>query len=630
VFRDILGTGQGANIILSTDMFCLAPPDLPASELPPGCLPPDYLLRHVVRGVRDYGNRMGVPTANGSFHFHPDFRAKPSVIVGAYGIIPEARAKKGVPECGDVIVVIGGRTGRDGIHGATFSSAEMTDRTISVNAAAVQIGNAIEEKRLADALIACRDKDLIRAVTDCGAGGFSSAIGEMGSRTGVRIDLEKAPLKYTGLAPWEIWVSESQERMVLAVRPEHVSRVIAICGHHNVEATVLGEFTDDHRLTVHANGETVCDLTMEFLHHGLPTRHLIATKPLSNLNNPSYRVMDLAERFRNALSHWNACSKEPVVRQYDHGVQGTNVLPPYGGVCGRGPNDAVVLTPILGKPYGLIVAHGLHPEFMRMDPFQGTKWAIAEALSNLVAVGGDVREAALIDNFIWPKPEAEELWSLDAAVDACVHAAQIFGIPFVSGKDSLSGTYRGSDGTVIKIPPVLCISAFGRIPDVTKTVTSDFKAPGSKIVLLGQSHEGVYPGEVPKIDLPLLLKIFERLHKLIRDGEILACHDVSDGGYAVAVAEMCFGSCYGAELGYERDAPFRYPDAFRELAGCFVIEVPFRTKPGLLFDGLPWELIGRTTTYPILDVHALGGTYFRRPVSEFLEAWQQPMKAVFP
>ncbi len=222
VFRDILGTGQGAAVIASTDVFCFAPPDLPAEEVPPGCLPPDYLLRKVVAGVRDYGNRMGIPTNNGSVQFHPDFRAKPTIIVGAYGLLPEDRAKQGTPLAGDRILALGGRTGRDGIHGATFSSTAMTSATITVNATAVQIGNAVEEKRLLDAVLACRDAGLIRALTDCGAGGFSSAIGEMGSDLGAEVHLERAPLKYSGLAPWEIFVSESQERMVLAVAPERV------------------------------------------------------------------------------------------------------------------------------------------------------------------------------------------------------------------------------------------------------------------------------------------------------------------------------------------------------------------------------------------------------------------------
>lgn len=322
VFRDIMGTGQGAKVIASTDMFCLAPPNLPAEEVPTGCLPPRYLLRKVVAGVRDYGNRMGIPTNNGSVHFHPDFRAKPSVIVGAYGILPVDKCQKGEPKPGDIIIAVGGRTGRDGIHGATFSSGEMTAETVQVNASAVQIGNAIEEKRMADALLCCRDEDLVRAITDCGAGGFSSAIGEMGAKIGARVALEKAPLKYHGLAPWEIWVSESQERMIIAVAPEHTDRVRTICRDHNVEATVLGVFTDDQRLTVTYYGVSVCDLSMEFLHHGLPQRVMTATKKQAGTSTAATDVSEPSSpdewlrRYQAILAHGNVCSKEPIVRQY--------------------------------------------------------------------------------------------------------------------------------------------------------------------------------------------------------------------------------------------------------------------------------------------------------------------------
>jgi phosphoribosylformylglycinamidine (FGAM) synthase-like enzyme len=228
VFRDVLGTGQGAKTIASTDIFCFANPNLSDKQLPVGCLRPDYLLKRVVTGVRDYGNRMGIPTNNGSVHFHDDFRAKPTIIVGAYGIIPTKQAQKGQAKTGDVCVAMGGKTGRDGIHGATFSSAEMTDRTINVNSSAVQIGNAIEEKRMFDAMIEARDAGLIRAIQDCGAGGFSSAIGEMGEETGVKVDLSKAPLKYQGLSPWEIWISEAQERMVIATAPKNLKKLLAI------------------------------------------------------------------------------------------------------------------------------------------------------------------------------------------------------------------------------------------------------------------------------------------------------------------------------------------------------------------------------------------------------------------
>lgn len=329
VFRDIMGTGQGAKTIMSTDIFCFGPWGLSPDQLPTGCLHPMHLLRQCVAGVRDYGNRIGIPTANGSFHFEYDFRAKPTVLVGAYGIVPEKYCRKGKPRVGDKVIAVGGKTGRDGIHGATFSSGEMTDRTSLVNSSAVQIGNAIEEKRMSDALLACRDAELIEAITDCGAGGFSSAIGEIGSETGVIVWLDRAPLKYSGLAPWEILLSESQERMVAAVDPKNVDQFIEICAAHNVEATIVGEFTSDHKFTVLYNNTAVCDLDMEFLKHGLPRRDAVAIAPKPNDSNALMpERFDLEHLITQVVAHPNVCSREPVVRQYDHQVQGTNALHP--------------------------------------------------------------------------------------------------------------------------------------------------------------------------------------------------------------------------------------------------------------------------------------------------------------
>jgi phosphoribosylformylglycinamidine synthase subunit PurSL len=652
VFRDIMGTGHGAKVIVSTDMFCFAPPDLPAEELPPGCLPPRYLLRKVVAGVRDYGNRMGIPTNNGSVHFHPDFRAKPSVIVGSYGVLPADRCQKGVPQPGDLIIVVGGRTGRDGIHGATFSSGEMTAQTVSVNASAVQIGNAIEEKRMADALLHCRDEGLIRAITDCGAGGFASAIGEMGSRTGVSVALERAPLKYPGLAPWEIWLSESQERMVIAVAPDLQERVLAICRDQNVEATVLGVFTDDQRLVVTYGDTAVCDLSMGFLHEGLPQRTMVARKKLSQdarltADVPCPQTPEAwIDAFQRVLAHGNVCSKEPIVRMYDHGVQGTSALPPFSGAAHDGPNDAVVIRPLLDKPYGLIVAHGLNPILNRIDPYAGSLWAAVEALSNYAAVGGNVREAALIDNFIWPFPDEESLWDLDQAVEACLTVMNVFRIPFVSGKDSLSSTYR-RDALVLKIPPVLCISAFGKIPDVTKTVTADFKKAGSYIVRVGRPDaerlggsvyydiHGVRGEQVPQVDLNGLPSLFDWLHGQIAGENVLACHDISEGGMAATLAEMCFGGNRGAQV----SIPWGYGGRldhwfFNETAGCFLLEVPRGRLDTVAHSALQTGLSRFVLIGMVMDTDVITLTHHNSPLFSLTldvlkESWKRPMKEIF-
>jgi len=643
VFRDIMGTGQGAKVIASTDMFCFAPPTLDEAALPPGCLHPNYLLRNVVYGVRDYGNRMGIPTNNGSVHFHENFKAKPTVIVGAYGITPEDKCKKGEPQKGDIIFSVGGKVGRDGIHGATFSSGEMTAKTQSVNASAVQIGNPIEQKRMADALLECRDQNLIRAITDCGAGGFSSAIGEMAEKTGAYVDLQKVPLKYAGLAPWEIWISESQERMVCAVAPNNVEKFKEACAAYNALAVEIGHFTDDKQLTVVYDNQIVCDLFMDFLHNGLPQRTMIATQ--EKRTNKQIDVPfpnDLETTYCKVMSHLNICSKEPIVRQYDHGVQGTNVLSPFSGIHHNGPNDAVVLQPLFNKPYGVIIAHGMNPELNMSDPYKGSIWAITEALANVVAVGGNPQEVGLIDNFIWPFPDEHSLWDLDQAIEACIDAMHAFKIPFISGKDSLSSTYRYPNGEVLKIPPVLCISAFGRIPDIKKTISADFKRNDSVIVLLGLLDKnamggsayldihGIKQGIVPTINLEETSYVFNALHELIQQGEILACHDISEGGLAVALAEMCFGGDVGAEIDVTQVHKERSDYAlFNETAGCFLVEVTQKILDENIFVNMPHVVLGHTTPEKTISViHDHQQVCFIE-TQQLLNSWQQPLKKVF-
>jgi len=645
VFRDIMGTGRGAAVIASTDMFCFAPPDLAPDQVPPGALPPDYLLRRVVAGVRDYGNRMGIPTNNGSVHFHADFRAKPTVIVGAYGLLPESVARKAWPEPGDRIMALGGRTGRDGIHGATFSSTAMTSDTMQVNSQAVQIGNAVEEKRLLDAVLACRDQGLVRAITDCGAGGFSSAIGEMGSALGATVELERAPLKYSGLAPWEIFVSESQERMVLAVAPEHVEAVLAVCRRYNVEATDLGVFEPSGRLVVRHAGEVVADLDMAFLHDGWPQRVLQATwAPRPGPRELPPPPADREEWLRAAtrvLGHPNVASKEPIVRQYDHTVQGTAVVGPFHGARGRSPGDAAVVAPLLGSPYGLVIAHGLNPVLNTFDPYWGGVWAAAEAVSNLVAVGGNPDEVGLIDNFIWPYPVPAALGDLDRAVDACVDVMRALERPFVSGKDSLSSTYRYPDGRVLEIPPVLCVSVFGRIADVARTVTTRFKQAGATLVLVGAGDPDGMGGSAylesaglrgerpPRVDLAVLPAVLRAVHAAIRDGAVCACHDVSEGGLLTALAEMGFDGGLGASVDVSPLHPRPDVALFHETAGVFVAELAPGEEAGAWFGHVPHLVLGHTLEEPVLRVDGPAGRLFDAPLQVLQEAWERPLREVF-
>lgn len=644
VFRDILGTGQGAKIIASTDIFCFAPPDLPEGDIPPGCLPPEYILRKVVAGVRDYGNRIGIPTNNGSIHFHPDFRAKPTVAVGSYGLIPKKVAQKGSPKKGDLILTVGGRTGRDGIHGATFSSGEMTDKTITTSGSAVQIGNAIEEKRTIDAILKLRDEGLIRAITDCGAGGYSSAVGEIAKEIGATVYLEKVPLKYPGLSPWEIFVSESQERMVLAVGPRKIKKVEKICKLYNVEVTVIGRFDGTKKLTVTFNKKEACNLDMKFLHEGLPQRKMKGTtgKRENTESSVKFKLPDLEKIWQKVMAHPNVCSKEAIVRLYDHNVQGTNALHPFGGVNYDGPNDGAVIKPILNKSYGVVITHGLNPILVRLDPYHGSVWAIIEAVSNFVSVGGNISEAALVDNFIWPFPDEESLAELDKSVDACVEISNLLKMPFISGKDSLSSTYRYPEGKVLKIPPVLLISVFGRIPDVKKTVSSDFKASGSTIVLVGEMDTNSLGGSayldvikgkssrVPQINLKKIKNVFSAIHRGIFQGKIISCHDISEGGLASAIAEMSFGGDCGARIDLAKISSGRLDHLlFNETAGTFLVEVKDPKMAKEIFKDVPFKIIGTTLSDRKIELQNTGKTFKTISVDILKSWWQKPMEEIF-
>jgi phosphoribosylformylglycinamidine synthase len=403
VIRDPLGTGRGAKPVCSTDVFCFAPPDTPPDNLPPGVLHPRRVMKGVVAGVRDYGNRMGIPTVNGAIYFDPRYLGNPLVFCGNVGLLPRDKSYK-APQPGDQIVVIGGRTGRDGIHGATFSSAELTSQSESLSGGAVQIGNAITEKMLLDVVLAARERDLFNAITDCGAGGFSSAIGEMGEKIGAEVWLDRAPLKYQGLSYTEIWISEAQERMILAVPPGNWPELSALCASEAVEATVIGQFVPTGRLKLKYGDAEVADLAMEFLHHGRPPvvrEATYAPAEAGRLNWPANfaETKTFTPQLRKILGSLNVCSKEWVIRQYDHEVQGGSVVKPLVGAANDGPSDAAVVRPVLSSRRGLVIGCGMNPRFGDFDTYHMATSAIDEAIRNCVAVGADPARIAILDNF---------------------------------------------------------------------------------------------------------------------------------------------------------------------------------------------------------------------------------------
>ena len=447
VIRDPLGTGLGAKPVCNTDVFCFGSLHVKPEELPPGVLHPLKVMKGVVAGVRDYGNRMGIPTVNGAVCFDERYLANPLVFCGTVGLIPVDRATKAARP-GDLIVAVGGRTGRDGIHGATFSSAGLTSESEKVSGGAVQIGNAIAEKKLLDVILQARDADLYHAITDCGAGGFSSAVGEMGADLGACVDLDKAPLKYAGLSHTEIWISESQERMILAVPAENWERLHRLCAGEDVEATVIGRFEPTGRLRLRYEGQEVGDLAMRFLHDGRPevvrkATCSVRTGSVSDGQGQAVAHASGSETLRKILSAPNVCSKEWIVRQYDHEVQGGSVIKPLVGAADDGPGDAAVVAPVLGSWNGFAVGCGLNPRLGDLDAYQMAAHAIDEAVRNVVTVGADPARIALLDNFCWGNTDRPEvLGSLVRAAEACRDVAVAYRMPFISGKDSLKNEYH--------------------------------------------------------------------------------------------------------------------------------------------------------------------------------------------
>ena len=446
VIRDPLGTGLGAKPILNTNVFCFAPPSTPVDSLPQGVLHPRLVMKGVVSGVRDYGNRMGIPTVNGAVFFDERYLGNPLVYCGTAAMIPVDKVEKTV-QPGDLIVAVGGRTGRDGIHGATFSSAELTHESETLSGGAVQIGNAVVEKMVADVVLQARDLDLYHAITDCGAGGFSSAVGEMGEEIGAVVWLEKCPLKYAGLSYTEIWISEAQERMVLAVPPKNWEQFRSLCAAEGVEASAIGEFGNDGRLKLTYQGQTVGDVAMSFLHEGRPPviREAVYTPPVEGeLSSPGDK--DFNSTLLKILGSLNVCSKEWIIRQYDHEVQAGSVVKPLVGLACDGPSDAAVVRPNLKTSRGVVVSNGMNPYYGDFDPYWMAAAAIDEAVRNCVAVGADPKRIAILDNFCWGNTERPEtLGSLVRAALGCKDTAIAFGTPFISGKDSLNNEFSYFD-----------------------------------------------------------------------------------------------------------------------------------------------------------------------------------------
>jgi phosphoribosylformylglycinamidine synthase II len=646
VIRDPLGTGLGAWPIMNTDVFCFGPPDLPHADLPKGVLHPRRIFKGVRAGVADYGNRMGIPTSNGAILFDERYVGNPLVYCGTVGIMLAKMSQKGRQHPGDLVVVVGGKTGRDGIHGVTFASGELDKESETLSSSSVQIGNAIVEKKALDAIIRARDLGLYRRITDCGGGGLSSAVGEMGEETGVRVDLEKVPLKFAGLSYTEIWVSESQERMLLAVPPDKAEELLAIFRNEDVEATVIGAFTDDRRLRLYYENNLVCDLDMAFLHGGLPQLEREASWRAPRRPEPDFPPpADLTEDLKKILGAWNVCSKEWVIRQYDHEVQGTSVLKPLVGAASDGPGDAAIIQPLADSAKGVIIASGINPKYGDIDTYWMAASAIDEALRQVIAVGGNLKEVALLDNFCWGNPEKpDRLGSLVRAAQACYDTAVVYGTPFISGKDSLYNEYETGKESIC-IPPTLLISAMAVMDDVRRAVSMDCKQAGNLIYIvgatfreLGGSHyyavHGYTGNRVPKVYPEKGKKLMDALAAATGKGLVKACHDLSEGGIGVAAAEMAFAGGLGVfiKLGnvplgeaIDRDDFI----LFSESNTRFLAEVAPEDKAAFEreMDGVDFAQIGEVTGSKKFEVYGRGGAkVISADIAVLKEAWQRPLR----
>ncbi len=652
VIRDVIGVS--AKPIAATDVLCFGMPDASIDDLPAGVFHPRRIRSGVVSGVQDYGNKIGLPTVSGAIWYDAGFTSNPLVFCGCVGIAPKgSHPREPLPD--DRVIVLGGGTGRDGLRGATFSSMTMDAQTGEVAGASVQIGAPIVEKGLIDVIVQARDLGLYHAITDCGAGGLSSAVGEMANPTGADVDLQGVRLKYPGLAPWEIWLSEAQERMVLAVPNTTLPLLQELCRTFDVDLMDIGCFNGSSRLVVRYGDAIVLDLDNDFLHDGIPQRQLQAVLPTRQVLEPDlrrdasppgkrYEEADYTNILYRLLAHPNIASKAAVIRIYDHEVQGGTVIKPLTGAMNDGPSDGVVLKPVnTAGSTAVVLSAGINPEYGKFNVYNMTLSAIDEAIRNAVAVGANPERIALLDNFCWANPkDPGVMGELVESARGCYDAACFYGTPFVSGKDSLNNEYLGKDNRRHAIPPTLLISAIGVIPDLTRTTTMDLKQPGDWLYLVGQFQPRLVGSHFNLVANPSYLdtvpglpdqapQLYRALYAAIQKGLVRACHDLSEGGLAVSAAEMCIGGRLGLDLQIMQDPQILEEidptwALFGETNGCLLVEIAPENAAQFESD------LARFACRKLGSVTRLEGLWIRSgeqllidaPADQIIRAWQAP------
>jgi phosphoribosylformylglycinamidine synthase II len=576
VNRDAIGFGMGAKPVANFYGYCFADPrvDKPlyrGEKKTSPMLSSRRIMEGVIDGVNAGGNQSGIPTPQGFIYFDERYRGKPLVFVGTVGLIP--RKIKGKPshikkaQDGDYIVMVGGRVGKDGVHGATFSSEGLTSGSPST---AVQIGDPITQKKLSDALIKeARDLLLYNSITDNGAGGISCSIAEMANESGgCEVNLEKVPLKYPGLEPWEIWVSESQERMTLAVPPNKWKIFSDLMQRRGVEATVIGTFTKNGKCHVTYNNKTIMNIDMDFLHDGLPkrpmtTKEVPVVKQVLDIKEPNNYHKTLTQM----LSRLNITSYEFITQQYDYIVQGGAALTPLQG-RGRVNADTSVFRPILSSQKGVLLSQALYPSYSESDPYAMAACSIDTAVRNAIAAGANPDAIALLDNFCWcSSNEPERLWQLKQAAKACYDVAVAYETPYISGKDSMFNDFKGFDmngkPNTISILPTLLISSISVVNDIADVVSLDAKMPGDTLYLLGETNDELGGSEylsllqvtnanIPQVNTVKNKNLYTALAKAIQKQLVASSLSISRGGLAVALAKKAIGGQLGLAVSLKK------------------------------------------------------------------------------
>lgn len=663
VIRDTLGCGQGSSPIGGTTIMGLADPRIDWKELPLGVLHPKTILLDAIRGTADYTNPMGIPMMFPIYRFHPGYIGKCFALGHSIGLIPEKRAKKGIPIPGDLLVLIGGKTGRDGLHGATVSSGAMTSETAVVDAAHVQIGHPIEERKFMEAIPILRDQDCLHAITDLGAAGLSSAVGEMGSDTGVWVNLACVPLKTEGLLPWEIWISESQERMLLCVPPLKIKETLNILSQYEVPHAIIGYFTNTNQCQVIydpqrtidpskpeqtslLSGEIVINLDFKDLRKKCPLPQVATQKPVRKSQPVTLKPLKTEEDWISSilsiLSHLNICDQSPAGYQFDNTIQGHVVIGPYGGFNKRMPEDIWAATPLPGKQYTAVASIGYNPLYGEVDPVGMTTLVMIDSITKLVAAGVNPKEIVLCDNFYTPEINAEVAWILREMVYGCCNLSKKLRIPFVSGKDSSSGTFIGKDGTRVDIPPTLAVMALGKMKNVNRLIRKPWKKSGNLLYLIGPlstdmggsiyfdtlNHRG---NKLSSIPIESLQPFWKVLRSFQTKRWILSASAISQGGLIRNLFEMALGSHLGCSVDLSelsKHLKIKQPEIglFAEMIGAILIEVQ-RDHSQDVTKELDGIYIGKIDDNDRINIHH-NHIQISLSMETLIKSWEKPFQEV--